>query len=145
MDFYSFIEINEWLVYYWDLRVRVSSRIRDDCHPRALFFLIWGVTWRHETINVEIISYQTICKFAWKMHKTGGERWTKLTPSWGVVFVIKYNGISFLNDRSKNTNVFNDEVLKENFISSLENLTYDSSSQVNVIKRFENKILEKCC
>jgi hypothetical protein len=61
------------------------------------------------------------------------------------VFVIKYNGISFLNDRSKNTNVFNDEVLKENFISSLENLTYDSSSQVNVIKRFENKILEKCC
>jgi hypothetical protein len=26
------------------LRVHMSSRTRDGCHPRALFYLFWGVT-----------------------------------------------------------------------------------------------------
>jgi hypothetical protein len=37
MGCYYFIVINEWLIYFLSLRVRVSSHTRGDCHLRALF------------------------------------------------------------------------------------------------------------
>jgi hypothetical protein len=42
----------------------------------------------------------------------------------------------------ENVNNFDDEAEIEYFLSSLESPIHDSSSQKEIIKRFENKILE---
>jgi hypothetical protein len=42
----------------------------------------------------------------------------------------------------ENTNNFDDEDVIESFVSSLESLIHDSSSQKEIIERLENKISE---
>ena len=42
----------------------------------------------------------------------------------------------------ENANNFDDEDVIESFVSSLESLIHDSSSQKEIIKRLENKISE---
>jgi hypothetical protein len=56
--------------------------------------------------------------------------------------IVEYCVISISNDRIKNINDLDDEVLIENFIYSLENLICISFSQIATIERLKNKILE---